>query len=1257
MTHNEKPTTSRKAKQISMLEHAKKKSMWSGSKNSQTIESYVLGKDEDNNTIFELKDLKYPPALLKIIDEVIVNAIDHHTHYPKQVTEIKICVDKTGSITVYNNGPGIPVEKTQNLNGVEMYTPQLIASEFLAGDNLDDDGSNTKGGTNGIGLKLAAAFSTELTLETADSVSKLHYTQKFLNGLTEIKPPTIVPMGKLTKPCTSIVFTPDYKEFKLDSEKFFPTLKKILQTRSWQAAAYTKAKVYFNDELIPIKSFEDFCQMFSENEVLHTTMTQPNGMHDWDICLSVSDGKERHLSIVNGVYIPKGGTHIKYIQDQLIQNLRVNVEKELKKSGVKFNKNYITNNVFVFMKGAIPSPEFMSQTKEAISDPIEKFAGYTIPDSQWKKIWDLLEPAIMATFLKKQLGDVKTRANRGKVDVPKYKEARFCRDAKKCHQCGLIITEGDSATGTADTGLLKKKKTSTFTYDWFGVYGIQGVMMNGLKESREIKKTKKKGKKETAVDITAVVKKGSKTKGSKTTDDIEKKSTKTTKSKKTTKATKDDSDIPPKRIPNKKILENERIASLIKVLGLDFNKTYAQNEIGEKEWKTLRYGYIVGLTDQDLDGFNIFGLLATFIMTYWPALIERNFLRRINTPIVRAYPKNKKEIVLEFYSEREVKEWLEEPSTNVKKYTIKYYKGLGSHKEAFKEVTQMFKNIDTKICTYTLDDVALNRMYVYYGEDTKPRKEALSTPVSREPIDGLEIPISQHFEVDTKLYQRDNIIRKLLSCIDGFVTSRRKVFFVARKNGHKEIKVAGLASMAVKDANYHHGEASLMDTITRMAQGYPTARNLPLLQPLGNFGTRGKGYKDYAAPRYTFTMINWRLADKLFRREDDYILEYELEDGERYEPKYYVPIIPYVLCETNELPATGWSISVQARDIKAIFKNLRAMINGTIKTCAKLPMWKKDFKGTVRKYKNRNYYCGVYSYDQDTRTVHISELPPSIYSDAYLRGVNGDKKKKKEEEKKGIQSKEWVEDFEDNTTLESVDIDIILKPGAYEAISADDSKYGNEVFDCFEDYFELKRPIYDRINLVNEKGEVVEYKSYEAVFNDWYEFRKRLYKIRVEREIILTDLEIKMLKNQQKFSIEHDKYKITNKTPDEEAIKILKKNKYDIFNSVILNNPKFTAVQELIELITLAKNGADYEYILKLSYRDLTETAYMKRQERINELEDRMKYLTDETGLFPGAKIWLLELDELEASIDAGLKSNWFYGENEVNFGNDDDDD
>jgi DNA topoisomerase-2 len=1238
------PMKKRVAKQISMRDSIRSRGMWAGSKNPQDIETYVLEEvksetksEQKIEERFVLDTLKYPPALMKIIDEIIVNALDHHVTYPKLVTQIKITLDDSGLITVFNNGPGIPIEETKNLNGVKMYTPQLIFSEYLAGSNLDDevDDERIVGGQNGLGAKITSVFSTTFTVETCDE--KQIYKQEFADGLNIIHPPEIK-KSKL-KSYTKITFMPDYAEFKINIKTFYPTLYKIMQARAWQAAAYVAAKVSFNDLPITIKSFQQFAEMFTEFDVYSTTMTTPDNKFPWEVCIGITDGKERQIGIVNSILISKGGTHIKHIQNHLVENLKDRIEKELKKSGTKFSKNLLLNNLFIFMKGAIPNPEFSSQTKVTLETPISKFAEYSIPEKEWNRIWDFVKPAVMSSFLKKQLGPVKTRANRGKVDVPKYTEAKFCRDAKKCHQCGLIITEGDSASGTADLGLQSKiahLTSPTFTYEYFGVYGIQGVMMNGLKESMELDKKKKKPAKAAKPAKTAKGKK----------DDAEEFEESKEESKEELSG-----DIvnmaTGKLIPNEKVLNNERISSLVKVLGLDYNKSYDFTEQGEKEWKTLRYGFIAGLTDQDLDGFNIFGLLATFFMTYWPNLIKRNFIRRIYTPLVRAYPKKKGGSVKEFYTENQASAWLEEIGSEAKNYTFQYYKGLGTHDEELGEVSSMFSNINKKICTYVLDEEAIKQMYIFYGPETLHRKKALAGPVNIDPVESLLIPLSQQYKIDTKLYQRDNIIRKLLSAIDGFVCSRRKVFYAARKVGNVEMKVAGLAGQVVSRANYHHGEDSLEKTIVRMAQFYPGARNLPLLRPKGNYGTRKMGYKNFAASRYIKTIINHRLADKLFRKEDEFILEYEIEDGERFEPKYYVPIIPYVLCENNDMPSTGWKITTYARDIDAIFKNTRDMINGVITNCGKLPIWKRDYYGDIRKYtdskkKTKEYFVGDYEYDAKNNTVTIKELPFGKYSDAYLKGPEDCKKS---ERKRGILAKEWIEDADDNTTLDGVNIVLYLKEGAYDEIN---KHYGNKTFDAFEEYLELKERIDDHINLVNEKEEVVEYKKYEDVFDTWFQFRKNLYVSRVDREIILNDLEIVMLKNMQRFSKEHDGYGITNKTKESEASDILKENKYALINKTTLDNPKFTEIKDLANSIT--KHGASYDYLLNLSYRDLTEEAYEKRNKKIKEIEDRQVYLKDDGGMFKGAKIWLKELDELEHVISEGMRTKWSYGENKYKF-------
>ena len=88
-------------------------------------------------------------------------------------------------------------------------------------------------------------------------------------------------------------------------------------------------------------------------------------------------------------------------------------------------------------------------------------------------------------------------------------------------------------------------------------------------------------------------------------------------------------------IRNNDLVSNERFTSLVKVLGLDYNRKY-DNKI---DIDTLRYGCVVAATDQDDDGKgNIFGLLLNFFALFWPELVKIGYVKRLNTPIIRAFP-------------------------------------------------------------------------------------------------------------------------------------------------------------------------------------------------------------------------------------------------------------------------------------------------------------------------------------------------------------------------------------------------------------------------------------------------------------------------------------------------------------------------------------------------------------------------------------------------------------------------------------------
>lgn len=79
------------------------------------------------------------------------------------------------------------------------------------------------------------------------------------------------------------------------------------------------------------------------------------------------------------------------------------------------------------------------------------------------------------------------------------------------------------------------------------------------------------------------------------------------------------------------IIKNEEITNMVKILGLQYGKKY----IDDADLKTLRYGHLMIMADQDQDGSHIKGLVINFIHTNWPHLLKRNFVEEFITPLVK----------------------------------------------------------------------------------------------------------------------------------------------------------------------------------------------------------------------------------------------------------------------------------------------------------------------------------------------------------------------------------------------------------------------------------------------------------------------------------------------------------------------------------------------------------------------------------------------------------------------------------------------
>jgi len=290
----------------------------------------------------------------------------------------------------------------------------------------------------------------------------------------------------------------------------------------------------------------------------------------------------------------------------------------------------------------------------------------------------------------------------------------------------------------------------------------------------------------------------------------------------------------------KQLSDNEEINNLKQIIGLKHGVNYAD----EANFNQLRYGRILILTDQDVDGSHIKGLLMNFIHCVWPSLIKKTgFITSLSTPIVKA---TKGKDVLIFYNLSEYDKWKETPESNG--YKTKYYKGLGT--STSDEAKEYFVGLEDKLIKYfwvvqTKDaeekDLDEDAITLAFDKTRADDRKAWLMNYNKNAIlkyEDKKISYRDFINLDLKHFSNDDNSRSIPSLIDGFKPSQRKILYGAALRGldKDEVKVAQLAGFVSDKAAYHHGEASLMGAIIGMAQDYVGANNINVLKPNGQFG-------------------------------------------------------------------------------------------------------------------------------------------------------------------------------------------------------------------------------------------------------------------------------------------------------------------------------------------------------------------------------------------------------------------------------------
>ena len=463
-----------KYKKYELLEHIQSlPDTYIGSTELTRIKTYIY--DDDLKKMIE-KEITYIPGLLKIFDEVVVNAIDHSMRLKTETKEnikfvknIKITIDKsTGYITIYNDGNGIDIEKHKDYNNV--WIPELIFGELLTSTNYDKTEEKTWGGKNGFGAKLTNIFSKEFNIETVDHYTKRIYTQQFSKNMTERSKPSVRASSK--QPYTQISFLPDYEKFGLKSG-LTDDIYNLFRRRIIDACATTSKEVsiYFNNEKLLIKDFEKYAELFVDKN--ETPLVYEVCNERWEVVVGLSKtGIHEQISFVNGINTIRGGRHVDYITQNIIKRLSDMVQSKKKKT---IKSQHIKDNIIIFVKSIIVNPSFDSQSKETLTTQTSKFGSKCeLSDKFIDKLYKsgIIDKALSLTEFHDQKKLVKTDGKKtSKIIIPKLDDANMA-GTKNSSECTLILTEGDSAKTMAISGL------SVIGRDKYGVFPLRGKILN-----------------------------------------------------------------------------------------------------------------------------------------------------------------------------------------------------------------------------------------------------------------------------------------------------------------------------------------------------------------------------------------------------------------------------------------------------------------------------------------------------------------------------------------------------------------------------------------------------------------------------------------------------------------------------------------------------------------------------------------------------------------------------------------------------------
>ena len=241
--------------------------------------------------------------------------------------------------------------------------------------------------------------------------------------------------------------------------------------------------------------------------------------------------------------------------------------------------------------------------------------------------------------------------------------------------------------------------------------------------------------------------------------------------------------------------------------------------------------------------------------------------------------------------------------------------------------------------------------------------------------------VSHYLNTEVVNYASYDNLRKIASYIDGQKNTSRKILYtVIEKNINTELKVAQMASKMAEFTQYLHGDST--GAIVTMAKNYTGTNNLPLLTREGNFGTRFK--QDASAPRYIYTMKE-KYLDSIFSKEDNGVLIEQHFEGDRIEPRFYVPNLPMLAINGSNGVTPGYRQYILPRNVDDIKDYIKRKLNGEDVSHLTLKPHYNGFTGEIVQGITSSKWEIRGSFEISNTYIIIKEVPPSYDLKGYLQ--------------------------------------------------------------------------------------------------------------------------------------------------------------------------------------------------------------------------------------------------------------------------------